>query len=243
VNRAGRRPAWLPLVAALLVTAGFVALGVWQLQRAAEKRALIEMIEQGTAAPAVPLPATRAGLARGEYHRVRARGHFLVERQFLLDNQILDGRVGFDVLTPLALADGRTVLVDRGWIGAGPGREPVGPVGPDDAGPLEVTGRIWLPESGLAIGAALAPSQAGTWPRLTTRVDFAALSGALGQPLVHAVVRAQGDAPWVLQPRPLKPEFGPARHYGYAVQWFALALTVVVVTVTLQYRRRTRSDA
>ncbi|HKJ95595.1 MAG TPA: SURF1 family protein [Gammaproteobacteria bacterium] len=238
-----RRPFWLPVLAAMLATAGFVALGVWQLHRAAEKRALIDMIRQGTAAPTQPLPDSPAGLARLAYHRARAHGHFLPGHQFLLDNKILHGRLGFDVLTPFVLEDGRTVLVDRGWTPAGPDRKPIRSITLDATGPMEIAGRIWLPEAGVAVVPALAAEQAGQWPRLTTRIDYPALSGALGRPLVHAVLRADGGASWVLAPRPLRPTFGPARHYGYAAQWFALALTVIIVTVALLYRRRRRSEA
>lgn len=232
----GPRPAWVPLLAATAAFVLFCGLGVWQVQRAGEKRALIARIERGAAAPVRALPADADELRRLAYARVRARGEFRAQRQFLLDNRIHEGRPGYDVLTPLVLADGRTVLVDRGWVPAGPRREPQVPVALAAAGPVTVSGRLSLPEPGIALGPALAPG--GGWPHTITRVDYAALERALGRELVPAVIRADGDAPWVLQPRGLEPAFGPMRHYGYAVQWFALALTVVVVTGALSWRRR-----
>lgn len=239
-----RRPAWLPLLAAIACTLLFAGLGVWQLQRAGDKRALIAVIERGADAPAVRLPDAPGALADHAWRRVRVQGRFLAGRQFLLDNRIHEGRAGFDVLTPLVRPGGRAVLVDRGWVPAGPRREPRAPITLDAAGAVTVTGRLWLPEAGLALGPALAPVAAGEprWPRLVTRVDYAAMGRALGRELMPAVVRADGDAPWVLTPRPPAPAFGPARHYGYAVQWFALALTVVAVTLILRRRRRRRDD-
>lgn len=240
---ARRRPAWLPLVAAAACTALFAGLGTWQLERAGDKRALLAAIERGTEAPALALPDETGALAARAWRRVRVYGRFLGGRQFLLDNRIHEGRVGFDVLTPLVRAGGRAVLVDRGWVPAGPRREPLVPIALEVSGALTVSGRLWLPEPGLALGPALAPAAGGApWPRLATRVDYAAMGRALGRELVPAVVRADGDAPWVLTPRPPAPAFGPARHYGYAVQWFALALTVMAVTLILRLRRGRRDD-
>ncbi|MEX1080471.1 MAG: SURF1 family protein [Halofilum sp. (in: g-proteobacteria)] len=233
---ARRRPTWLPLVAAALAMALFSTLGTWQLQRASEKQALFDAIEQGAQRRAIELPYAEEALAELEYRRVHARGHFLSPRQFLLDNRMLDGRVGYDVLAPLRLDDGRTVLVDRGWVPAGPQREPQGRVALDETGPLTVTGRLWRPQPGIALGRAVTESEG--WPRTATRVDYAAFSEALGRTLVPAVIRAEGEQPWALTPRPLTPPFGPERHYGYAVQWFALALTVLVIAVVLTWRGR-----
>jgi len=230
------RPHWLPWVGAALAITLFSGLGVWQLQRAAEKRAVIASLEEDgqPVLERVPeMPAELRGSARRE---LRLEGRYEGERQFLLDNRILKGRPGFDVLTPLLLEDGRRVLVDRGWVAAGPGREPVEAVGLAIDERVTVEGRLWLPEPGIALGAAVAPSR--DWPRLVTRVDFAALEEALGRDLVPAVIRAKGDAPWLFRPRDLQPRFGPMRHYGYAFQWFALALTVFAVACILEWRRR-----
>ncbi len=234
-----RRPAWVPLILAVIGFVSFAALGVWQTQRAAEKEELLAAIERGSRSAPVELPYAESALDEAEFRRVRARGRFLTERQFLLDNRLLDGRVGYDVITPLVLADGRTVLVDRGWLPAGPRREPLGEVALEVSGAVAVTGRLWRPDPAVALGPAVAPS-AGDWPHTVTRIEYQALGEVLGRSLVPAVIRAERGAPWVLTPRPLEPPFGPERHYGYAVQWFALALTVLVVTVILQWRRRRR---
>jgi surfeit locus 1 family protein len=238
---ARRRPAWLPWIAAIVAVTLFSGLGVWQLQRAAEKEALVAALDRGARAEPVAFADVADRPAAHAFDRVRARGRFLADRQFLLDNRTYRGQAGFDVLVPLLLADGRTVLVDRGWVLAGPDRRPAEPVELEAKGPVKVVGRLWLPEEAVALGPAVTPGQAG-WPRLTTRVEYEALTESLGRPLIPAVIRADAEAPWLLQPRPLRPAFGPTRHYGYAVQWFALAITVVVVAALLVVRRK-RSHA
>lgn len=225
----------LPWLAAAITLALFSGLGAWQLQRAGEKSELLAALEAGQGQALDALPAASA-LRNHAYARLSVRGRFLGERQFLLDNRIHEGRPGFDVLTPLVLADGRTVLVDRGWVPWTAQREPARPVALEPVSRVRVTGRLWLPEPGIGIGPAIAPG--GDWPRRVTRVEYPALAAALGRDLVPAVVRASGEAPWLYRPRDLRPAFGPMRHYGYAFQWFALALTVIAVACILEWRRR-----
>ena len=233
--------ALVPWLAAVLAVTLFSGLGLWQLERAADKRAMIAALEGASGSPAEALPGDAAALRALAFRAVHIRGRFL-ERQFLLDNRLLEGRPGFDVLTPLVLSDGRVILVDRGWVPAGPQRQPQGQLAPPSRQPVSVRGRLWLPQAGIGLGPALAPVEADggdrVWPRMATRVEFPALEAALGRELIPAVVRADGDAPWLYRPRPLRPAFGPMRHYGYAFQWFALALTVVIVSGVLLRRRR-----
>lgn len=232
-----RRPRWLPLLVAALATAGFAGLGLWQLERARAKGELLAALDRAESGPTVTLPADPGRFEALAYQRVRLTGRLRGDRQFLLDNRIHQGRPGFDVLVPLVRGNGDTVLVDRGWVPATATREPAQPVALKRQGEVEARGLLWLPEPALALGPALAPTGGG-WPRLVTRVDYDALGQALGTPLLPAVVRLDPSIPWALTPRPLRPQFGPMRHIGYAVQWFALALTVLIVTGLLLHRAR-----
>lgn len=235
-----RRPAWLPLLAALAATALFTGLGLWQVDRARQKGEWVAAIERGDQVPAVALPADPARFGALAWQRVRVTGRLRGDRQFLLDNRIHDGRVGFDVLVPLVRGNGDVILVDRGWVAATSAREPARPIGLRRPGEVEVRGRLWRPGAGLAVGPALAAGNGG-WPRITTRIDYEALGAALGVPLLPAVIRADPSLDWSFQPRALRPRFGPMRHVGYAVQWFALALTVLAVCAWFWFRRG-RSD-
>ncbi len=234
-----RRPRWLPLVAATAAFALFVSLGTWQLQRAGERAEEVEAIGAAEEQPPLPLPADDVIPALA-WQFVALEGRFMPARQFLLDNRTLDGDTGFVVLTPFRLHDGRVVLVDRGWVVAD-GREPADSIQlpPAAESVTTVIGRLWLAESGFSIGPALADTGNG-WPRTTTRVDYAALGDALGHELVPAIVRLEADLPWRLRARPVEPGFGPERHLGYAFQWYALAATVLIVTLALLFRMRRR---
>ena len=121
------RPARSSLGARLFVTlvtiaaiALFVAAGNWQRDRMHAKEAERAEVERAAALPAVPLPRTD-DWAVWRHRRVVASGTWRGGAQLLVDNRVHAGRAGFDVVTPLALDDGRVVLVDRGWIVAGAG--------------------------------------------------------------------------------------------------------------------------
>lgn len=236
-----RRPPWLPLCAAVVATAVFLGLGMWQLDRARQKSEIVTALERGGNAPLTTLPADSSEFGALAYRRVRVTGSLRGERQFLLDNRIHEGRAGFDVLVPLVRGNGDTILVDRGWVPATADRRPARPIRLQLAGEVEVRGRLWLPGPGLPLGPAVTENDGG-WPRLVTRIDYAALGRALGTELQPAVIRLEPSLSWALEPRPLTPAFGPMRHVGYAVQWFALALTVVVVTAALWWRRKRRRE-
>ena len=117
-------PPILAILATLFLFAIFAGLGRWQLDRMHQKEQITAQHQQRQSEPqATALPPLDADLESWRYRRVRLSGEWLGERQFLLDNQVLDRQVGFNVLTPLVLDDGRTVLVDRGWVALGLRRE------------------------------------------------------------------------------------------------------------------------
>ena len=235
-NREFAPPAWgVALVAFGLAV--FVSLGYWQLGRAHEKQALFDAFMQGSQDT---VDATGLGfdeLAR--YQHVRLRGAYDATRQILLDNMpSVTGRPGFRVLTPFERADGRGwVLVDRGWVPLGATREDlpdvtVGVRERDVSGILDV-----LPIPGMRVGPAAAPGSA-QWPRVLLFPTEADVESALGVDVESRIVLLDAGAPDGFE-RKWRPAlgFGPERHLGYAIQWFAFALVAVVIFIALNLRR------
>jgi surfeit locus 1 family protein len=226
--------------AVLLTLAALVAcvsLGYWQLGRAREKQALIDAFMSGS-----DVTVDASGLAFDElarYQRIRLRGTYDPTRQILLDNMpSVAGQPGYRVLTPFRRADGRGwVMVDRGWVPLGDSRA----VLPDvsvAATERDISGTLdRLPEPGLRVGEA-SPAGASGWPRVMlfpTRPD---IESALGDAVESRIVLLDAGAPDGYE-RKWRPSlgFGPERHLGYAVQWFAFALVAVVLFVALNLRR------
>lgn len=214
---------------ALLVAAGLAQLGRWQLQRAQEKDALLAGIARAQSSDLVELSRLPPG-SELRFRAVAVRGRFLGDHQVLLDNQLQQGRPGVRAYVPFQLAaDSRLVLVDRGWL-ARSDRTQALPVAAVPQGEVELRGVLLDPPgAGIMLGAA----QQSTWPVLLTRIDIAELQSRLGLPLLDFVLedldtpRAESIRAGMLPPE---------RHRGYAVQWFGLSLTILIIYAVLALR-------
>ena len=230
---------WLLAVAAVAL---FASLGSWQLRRMHQKQAMLDAAAQ-VLRQRVPRPLFLAGDATRsrEYDWAVGRGRF-VGPALLLDNQVHDGRVGVRVYRVLRIEPAAArrstshLLVDLGWMPVGADRRlpDPGQVGP---GLVAVRGLLAAPPAtGLAMGPGLQRSGHG-W--LLTRVDTSAISRALALPLARRVLRLDPALPLGhardldILPNTLPPE----RHLGYAVQWFGLALAVLVTALVLTLRK------
>lgn len=111
------RPRFIPLVMTLGAVGLMLALGTWQLQRLSWKEALIARIETANRAePLTKLPKGAEAIREKQFYRLRLEGEYLPEAEFHLAARYFHSQLGYAVLTPFALEDGRTVLVNRGWI-------------------------------------------------------------------------------------------------------------------------------
>lgn len=248
-------PAWALLLAGAGI-ALFVGLGRWQWHRAGEKRALAAAFAAGQAAPATALAGRGlAGLPR--YARLQLEGRYDARHQFLLDNVLRDGHPGYEVLTPLRLADGRWLLVNRGWIALPTkGRDALPRITLDDSEPRALSGRVDdLPAPALAAGRTLpepfpgtaeeAPDRAAGWPRRTSYPASADLAAALGhaleprQLLLDEAVPGGYRRDW----KPASAGFGPERHIAYALQWWGFAALALVLLVIMNLEKTGAADA
>jgi len=115
--RVGRfRPAFWPTVMALPAFLVLIGLGIWQLERLHWKEGLIAARAAAIAAPPADVPRSAADAGAMEFRHVRATGQFLNDHEFFLGASSKGGTTGYHVITPLRLADGSLLLVDRGWI-------------------------------------------------------------------------------------------------------------------------------
>jgi surfeit locus 1 family protein len=170
---------------------------------------------------------------------VRLRGTYDASRQILLDNMPSSaGRPGYRVLTPLERSGALGwVLVDRGWVPLGTTRAELPEVAVG-AGEREVIGILdGLPVPGLRVGPAAAADASG-WPRVMLFPTEADVESVLGLDVESRIVLLDPSSPDGFE-RTWRPSigFGPERHLGYAVQWFAFAIVAVVMLIALNLRR------
>lgn len=228
------RPSLLPTLATLLLLPVLIGLGLWQLQRADEKTEILAALAAAEQAPALDLNEAAPAYSSARYRRARAHGHWDPQHQFLVDNQVRNGVPGYHVLTPLRLPEGRAILVDRGWIPAGADRLNL-PSVDMAAGSAEVSGRI---DRGPSVALRMGPPGRGPWPQRLVYMDYAYIEQALGYPVLPYLIRLDPRHPqgYHREWQPVPP-MGPNKHLGYAVQWFALALTLLVIFFAVNLKR------
>jgi surfeit locus 1 family protein len=225
---------------ALLVAAAFCSLGVWQLDRAGQKEAMLAKA-RSVLAERKPLPLLAAAdpVRTASYDWAQGHGRFLETPAVLLDNQSNQGRSGVRVYRVFQADAAGTppLLVELGWI-ALPGDRTLPRIEPF-SGTLHVAGLLAPPPSaGLASAIAL-PQADGNL--LATSLDHAVVSTALKLPtLAPRVLRLDPaiKAGYLRDLDILPNTLPPERHLGYAVQWFGLALTVLITALVLTLRKR-----
>lgn len=230
------RPAAVPTIAAVCMFVLLVSLGVWQLDRAAQKRELQSSFADALGGDPRPVGGVDALVTAARFEPVEFRANYVPHRQALLDAQVHAGHAGYRVWTPAILDDGGWVLVDRGWVRGAGDRTVLPEIGVDDTR-RTIRGFVApLPAPGLRLGAGDAGDPA--WPRRLTWPDGAAIARAWGREMPELIVLLHPAEPdgfvrdW--NPAVIPPE----RHVAYAVQWFALALALAVIFVVLTKRKR-----
>ena len=224
--------AWLltPLLAAGMTTAGF-----WQYGRGIDKQALIAARAQAVGESARPLLADARAPSAGERRAVTVEGVYVPELTVQLDNQPHRDRPGVHVWTPLRLATGEIVIIDRGWL-------------PLDAvttapltGPQSVKGH-WrrLPTPGMRLGES-GPGCISPRPARVTYPDLAAVRCLFGDATLDGVLELDAAAPggfvreWETSGAM---EIPPSRHFAYAGQWWFFTLTLIVLFISLNLKKR-----
>jgi surfeit locus 1 family protein len=231
---------WLAALATMALTA---RLGFWQLDRAAQKVAMQEARQQQMRAPALTpseVPSTATQARALEHRTALLAGRWLASHTTFLDNRPMAGRTGFHVLTPLALEDGRVLLVQRGWWPRDANERTRIAVPPPPEGTVRVRGRVALSPTRLF---ELAPEVGGP---IRQNLDIDAYARETRLKLLPWVLVQLDDASQPVGDGLLRQWPEPAadvqKHHGYAAQWFALSGLVGVLLVWFQlwrpWRRR-----
>lgn len=207
-----------------------VSLGRWQLERGGEKQARQALFDARLAEPPVVLTGPVSSHEALLYRRVRAEGRWHAPGQIYVDNQILGGRAGFHVVTPLLLDGGAAVLVNRGWI-ARDGSYPRAPPVAVPGGRAAVTGLATRPPARyLELGPGTVSGN--VWQNLSIE----RYAGQARREVLPVVVLADDPAPGLAAVRE-RPDAGVAKHHEYALTWFSLAITVAVLWIALNLKR------
>lgn len=238
------RPVWIiGHLVALTAVIAFVLLGMWQLDRHQDRQAFDARIASRIAAPAEPLAVLLAGATVDdvEYRQAIVEGTYLVDDEVILQARTLGGRSGHEVLTPLQLADGTAVIVDRGWVPIDVAGPPVEVAAPPE-GLVAVTGYVRTPQVRSGLGPIDPPD--GRLDRIS-RVDVGRIATQVQVPLLPLWIQLASQSPPQTGELPLvteapQPGGGPP-HLSYAVQWFAFAAVVLIAYPVLMIRTARRA--
>jgi surfeit locus 1 family protein len=231
----GFRPRLVPTVAAVAGIAITVMLGNWQLDRAAQKLALQQRIESAAKQPPVQLSAVTTNDKLAYYPAVVA-GEFNPALTLYLDNRVQQGRVGYEILTPLKIrGTNQYVLIDRGWLPAGATRAQL-PEVTTPTGLVTIEG-IVLPGNPPVFELSPQVQSGRVWQNVTVE----RFERQYNVDLLPVMVYQQSQAADGLIREWRRPDVGIDRHRAYALQWFSLALGIVILYVVLNVQRTRQS--
>lgn len=210
----------------------FIALGFWQLSRAQEKISIINSFEARTKLP----PVSAADLAKVKdwrFQQIVLTGKYDDAHTFLLDNKIFNGAIGYEVYTPFkAKGLNQPILIDRGFLPLGISREHLPAVPRTSKDTVKIQGMLNTPPMYVAFGN-IVDGGAVKWPLRVEYINLNEVSHFLKSDFYPYVVNLNEASPGALQVKWQIVTLDPNRHKGYAVQWFAFALTLLIISVVL----------
>lgn len=230
------RPSLAATFGFIVALPALIALGIWQLNRASQKEALQNEYDARSLQAPIALGAKPVDREQIRYYKVSATGTYDFAHQFLVDNRVLDTKVGYYVVTPLKISGSDTlVLVNRGWVIGNPDRRILPKAdGPRDT--VQVNGVAVVPHDKV-FQLAREPAIGAQWPKVWQRVNIKRFANAVKQPVQPIVILLSPDSSAGGFTRKWKRlDTGIAINEGYAFQWFsmALALTGIFFLVNLK---------
>lgn len=208
----------------------FISLGIWQIDRAEQKRTLANTMEMRRKMPVEALTDTPLTADEIEFRTLSVTGYFIPAGQIVISNRKYLGKPGFHIITPLQIEGSKKhLLINRGWI-AGTGNTPPRIETPTER--ITLTGQINRP-SAPAIELDFDLKASNLWPYLTlenymhwSKLEIVPFIMLLSPESPHGFVRSWETA------RP-----GEGMHLGYATQWFAFALMAFLLWLKLSVER------
>ena len=235
--RAWHRPGAFAIVLTLAGVALFLSLAHWQFRRAHEKDALFAAFANAGMQAPVALAQARREASPARYPAVRVEGRIDPRRQYLLDNQVRDGRAGVMVFGVFEPAEGGVaLLVNRGFLA----RDARGALAIPPA-PVGITTFTALyappPGAGLRMGGNRLPQQT-EWPKTVIYIDLDEIAADAGRSLDPQVLLQLGQGEAGLGRDWTPAVFPPVRHLGYAWTWLTFAAVAVATLLILHWRKQ-----
>jgi len=224
---------WRWLAVSIIAVAFLVSLALWQLQRANYKAELLERLAcLQSMGPLNALQLQDLAIAEADGVQIAAQARWRAPNVWVLDNQMLQGQIGYDVIVPMQLdATGDLILINLGWVAAPVDRTQLPALHIPEQ--LNIEGILRTRLGGFQIGNNTEPN--AHWPVRIQRVDPVELSAQLQQPLYRGIIYQLQNTPYLVHYQPVI--MPPERHRAYALQWGLLAIAVIIVALAASLKR------
>ncbi|MCX4026704.1 SURF1 family protein [Endozoicomonas sp. SM1973] len=207
-----------------------VVLGIWQVSRAYEKESLQNsFIKKSDGDPVDFEKIVKEAANKQEkdinYQHVKLTGQYIKNKHLLLDNQIVNGKPGFNVISAFVTKANQLILVDRGWLGPIINRDKI-PEIPETTQQLELTGLLFnqLPKPFLLAKESLSTD----WPKIIQALDKKQLKSIFNLKDFY-LLRLHIPQAGAFIPHYKPINITPEKHWGYAIQWFSIAFIIFVL--------------
>lgn len=231
------KPTLVPSLAFLVLLPVLISLGMWQLNRAEEKRQIERNVKEATEKdPLLIQSFGSVDLLKEVYRHADAEGHYDARRQYLWDNKTSRGRPGYQVITPFVLEGSQQVLmVNRGWVPILGRRDQL----PDIAVPaknMQVSGVIKNPSNAIQLANPV-DQKTQAYPHVIQAFEPAVMASELGTQVLPIILELSPEDGYGYV-RDWQPYYGKiGKHLGYAAQWFLMALIVVFLYLKLNIKK------
>ena len=252
----------LLLLLAIVIILAMLRLAVWQLDRAEQKQLLLDQVTERSEQAVIPIADMLSDFNGSElrYRNVSVTGHFRHQDSIYIDNQVVNGNVGYLVFTPFELnGANQSIMINRGWLPVGASRE-VLPQFTTPEGLLRLVGRLnkapeqpplWDDKYQVAQGAVWAYLPLDKYAsqielkllplvlELAPKTQDGGASLAEGSRLAEGSQSVEGSD-FVIKWAEIDDQW-VAKHQGYAFQWLMMAFAFFIACLVLLLRGRSRS--
>jgi len=230
---------WKATVFSGFCLSGFLQLGLWQLEREDEKRELLSQnAQRQMLAPLEAAKLPEEGDLEGMPVRLVGEYH---EPVLLLDNKVLKGNVGFEAHQLFRDNTGLFFLVNRGFVPMGRTREDQLKFPKVHDKPADIQGRIYQPESQILL-LAEQNQMLSEFPVIVQNIDGKKMIAALGERVYPLVIRLEADELGALPRHWPSTVMSPEKHKGYAIQWFSMALALLIAWLFFSFSKDSHHD-
>ena len=217
-----------------------MSMGQWQASKAEYKDNLVNKIVARKDLPAISMQEIPAAEDDRLFLPVRIDGRYDAEHTFLLDNKVLNGQVGYDVYTPLIMPNGEAILVNRGFMPQGKTRQDF-PLTATPDEPLTVKGLLDRTPS-KTIVLADNVNKEESWPVVLQYIDVNEIKEMLGYPVFSMVLWLDKEENYGFTRTLPVMNSGSAKNAGYAFQWYAMSVALLVIYIVVNTKKRDNTN-